>query len=297
MTRRKVKPKWFVCVLLFVLVAALVFLYSLGSTTAPTQSEQLRTDLEDGNLVVSFLDVGQGDSILVRQGSASLLIDCGDTYAGQDVADYLAEHGLDRLDYLVLTHPHFDHIGGVSAVAAQAAPDTVFTPDCEEDSTLYRDALADLESSGAEIRTAWPGYTFQVGQAQLEFLGPLTISSDMNDCSLVLRLTFEDTAFLFMGDAQVTEVRDILASGKELTADLLKVGHHGSATATTPELLEAAKARIAVISCGTNNVNGHPSPQTIEALKSAEMEIYRTDTQGTILAVSDGVTIQMTTAR
>ncbi len=297
MTRRKVKPKWFICVLLFVLVAAFFFLYSMGRTTAPTQSEQLRTDLADGNLVVAFLDVGQGDSILVRQGSVSLLIDCGDTYAGENVADYLADQGLDRLDYMVLTHPHFDHIGGVSSVVAQAVPDTVYTPDCEEDSALYRDALDVLESNGADIRTAWPGYTFQVGQAKLEFLGPVTLSEDMNDCSLVLRLTFGDTAFLFMGDAQITEEQDILASGKELGADLLKVGHHGSATATSPDLLEAANARIAVISCGVNNTYGHPEAQTIEALKSAEMEIYRTDTQGTILAVSDGISIQMTTAR
>ena len=257
------------------------------------------TTITNGELQVIFFDVGQADCALVKTANHAMLIDAGNL--GQDnlVLGYLASYGIKSLDYVVATHPHADHIGAMAAVIrAMDNIGTVLMPDAVSNTRTFENMLDAIEERDVSITIAKPGDTFTLGDAQIQILAPgSTAYSDLNDFSVVLRVTFGGSVFLFTGDADTKSENEQLASGLQLSADVLKVGHHGSRTSSLQRYLDAVSPSFAVISCGQGNSYGHPHREAMARLTGTGAEIYRTDENGTIIFTTDGTTITVSTLR
>lgn len=255
--------------------------------------------LPDGEtLEVHFIDVGQGDSILIRCGGESMLIDAGTNESGEAVVDYLKQQNVDSLRYLVGTHPHEDHIGGLDDVIRAFAIEQVIMPDADHTTKTYEDVLDALIDKELTVTSVQPGDVFALGNASFTILSPspetmqlAEAEDNMNDFSIGLRVEYKDNAFVMCGDAEAAAEENMVRSGLSLQADVLKLGHHGSSTSTCDAFLSAVSPDRAVISCGKDNSYGHPHRETIEKLDAAGIRYYRTDELGSIVAVSDGSTI------
>ncbi len=278
-----------------VLAAALVLLLGLAGYGAGqsgdfikvgTGSEAAAEVTEE--LAVHFIDVGQGDCTLITQGEHAMLIDAGDNSQGENVVSYLDYLGVDELDYLVLTHPDADHIGGADVVLYHIDCETVLAPDKEADTKSWSDVVDAMDAGNLDATHPQPGDSYALGEASFTVLAPLQDYDDSNDCSIVLRLTHGDNTFLFTGDAEETAEADMLSAGYALSADVLKVGHHGSRSSTSDDFLAAVSPSFAVISCGEGNDYGHPHAATLNKLRASGVSVYRTDEQGTITVTSDG---------
>ena len=269
---------------------------SLGARVlwdAPTQTVFiLSADHEE--LVVEYLDVGQADSILLSSDGEYMLIDAGNNQDGDDVVAYLRSVGADELKYAVGTHAHADHIGGLDDVILDLDVDAVWLPSTSSDTLTYAAVLAAAKSRNLAITVPQAGDTFTLGQAEIEVLAAQT-SNDLNDTSLVLQASYEDTSFLFMGDAGTAVENNLLMAGADLRSDVLKVGHHGSSTSTSAAFLAAVSPEAAVISCGAGNSYGHPHQATLDRL--AGVAVWRTDRNGTIIAMTDGKDCTLTASQ
>ncbi|MCL1977008.1 MAG: MBL fold metallo-hydrolase [Candidatus Bathyarchaeota archaeon] len=248
---------------------------------------------DDSVLQVIFLDVGQADSILLKTGDHAMLIDAGNLGQDKLMLDYLAEYGVTKLDYLVATHPHSDHIGAMPAVVrAMESIGEVIMPDKPHTTTVYKNLIKAIDEKNIPLNIASVDQVFNMGNANIQIIAPgNTDYTDLNEVSVVLRVTFGETVFLFTGDAGTKSENAQLTSGLSLKADVLKVGHHGSRTSTIQKYLDAVSPRYAVISCGTDNPYGHPHSETMARLNGKGITIYRTDKMGTIIFVSDGKNI------
>ncbi|MDK8181374.1 ComEC/Rec2 family competence protein [Paenibacillus sp. UMB4589-SE434] len=301
---------------LFVLAAVLAGIYianipadsSSGDRTAssahPQQSripanKGTSTGKEsDEKLEVHFIDVGQGDSTLVVTPSGeTILIDAGQNNKGELVVDYLKELGIDRLDAVVATHPDADHIGGLDIVVNKLDVKSVYAPRVSHTTQTYKDFLNAVKHKGLTIKAARSGSSLPLSEeVSARFAAPVNSYGDnFNEWSAVLRLDYGDTSFLFTGDAEQESEADMLTSGFKLTADVLKVGHHGSRTSSSQAFLNAVKPRYAVISSGTGNKYGHPHDIILKRLAKFGASVYRTDKQGSVVAYSNGREIWMTT--
>lgn len=246
---------------------------------------------EEDTLNVHFLDIGQGDCIVITQGDHAMMIDAGDNDKGTAVQSYLNYLGIDTLEYFILTHPDADHIGGADVILYKFNCETVLMPDIKTDTRTYDDVIQAMKSKGYSAVHPEVGDTLLLGDASFTILGPIKEYSDNNNNSIVIRMTYKDRSFLFTGDAEAEAEADILAEGLEVQADVLKAGHHGSSTSTSDEFLEAVSPEYAVISCGEGNKYGHPHAETMNKFRQNGITVYRTDEQGTIIASSDGSTI------
>lgn len=241
-----------------------------------------------GAMEVHFLDVGQGDATLVMNGDSVMLIDAGDNSAGTTVQMYLQKRGIEHLDYLVLTHTDSDHIGGADVVLTKFEVDTVFMGDYAKDTAAYRDVIQALDDKGLSWSTPEAGNVYELGDATFTIIAPNGSYSDPNNSSVGLLLEKSDTRFLFTGDAEEEAEGEIVQNGLSLQADVYQVGHHGSRTSTTEELLDAMNPTYAVISCAEGNDYGHPNAQTLNRLRERGIQVFRTDEQGSIVAIVDG---------
>jgi len=260
--------------------------------TPPEKSESAATP--EGPLTVHFIDVGQADSILIQlPNDQTILIDAGNNADSDLVVDYLKQQGVSKLDHVIGTHPHEDHIGGLDVAIKSFDVDNVYLPRVSHTSQTFKDLLLAIQAKGLKITEAKAGVGLDVGQGlSAKFVAPNSSSyEDLNNYSAVLKLTYGQTSFLFTGDAEAESESEMLRAGYDLSADLLKVGHHGSDSSTTPSFLQAVSPGYAVISVGTDNDYGHPAPETIARLDDAGVKIFRTDEQGTIIATSDGQSI------
>lgn len=245
----------------------------------------------EGKLQVHFIDVGQGDAtLIVTSDGKTALIDAGPNSDEDRLLSYLDSKNVETIDLLFFTHPHEDHIGGGDAVILQYDIGQIIMPDCTSSSSTFERLLSAADKKDIYITTAEHGDTFTLAGCRFEIFGPITVpENDANNASLVIRLTYGDTAFLFSGDAEKTEEEAVLQKYEDrLQADVYQVGHHGSSTSTSQAFLEAIRPSIAVISCGKDNKYGHPHAETLTLLQSLKINIYRTDQSGNILLLSDG---------
>ncbi len=246
--------------------------------------------LNGETLEVHFIDVGQGDATLIKQGEHAMLIDAGDNDKGTALQSYLQHQGVEHLDYAVGTHPDSDHVGGLDVVLYKFSWDKVFLPDLKKDTKTYQDVLRVIQDKRKEITYPEAGTVYSLGSAEFTVIAPVKedYGDNWNDYSVGILLEFGENRFVFTGDAEEDAEQDMLAEGIDLSADVLKAAHHGSDTANTMEFLEEVNPQAVVISCGEGNSYGHPRAGAMNNFRSIGAEVYRTDEQGTIVAVSDG---------
>lgn len=250
-----------------------------------------------GTLTVTWLDVGQGDAAVIQCGGQSMLIDGGKPEKSSYIYAWLQQHSLSYLDVIVATHVDADHIGGLSGALNYASVGTAYCPETTGTTETFQSFVKYLAQRGKQITVPTAGETFALGGAQIQILGPLHRAEDSNDNSIVLKVSFGATSFLFTGDAERAEEQDLLNSGVNLQSTVLKVGHHGSDTSTSYPFLRAVAPQYAVISVGAGNSYGHPTEAVLSRLRDAGVTTFRTDMQGEITAVSDGQTINFSTAK
>ena len=243
-------------------------------------------------LYVHYIDVGQGDSELVCCNGEYMLIDAGEPDASDAVLEYLDRHGIDKLDYLVCTHSHSDHCGGLDAVVESLEVETVFTSPYAGDSPSYEIFTDAVYDAGLELTVPELGESYRLGEASFSFIGPVEDYDNTNDDSLVMRLEYGDTSFLFTGDMTAKAEKDLINDGASLRCDVLKVGHHGSSGSSCYQFLYEAQPGIGVISCEKGNSYGHPHEETLSRLDDADVTVYRTDLEGSIVIFSDGMKVE-----
>lgn len=255
----------------------------------------------EGVLEVHILDVGNADCILVRQGESAMLIDAGERGDADTILDYLDAYGVTRLDLVVATHPHADHIGAMADVIREIEVEEcllAYMPQKVMPTTsVYIDMMEALAERDVTITEASPRQTYAIGTAKLEVLAPLTEDEDANAMSVVTRLAFGDNRFLFMGDAESGVEKQMLDAGYAVSADVLKVGHHGSNTGTHDAFLKRVNPTYAVLTCGKGNSYGHPHREVVEKLRKADITTYRSDVYGHVVFTSDGKSITVATQK
>lgn len=240
---------------------------------------------------VHFLDVGQGDATLITCDGHAMLIDAGDDTKGTAIQNYLKKQKIKSLDYLILTHPDADHIGGAPVIITKFEIAKVFVSNFEKDNSTYRKLIQALDDNNLKSSTPAVKSKYSLGTAEFTILAPNDTYETPNDSSIALLLKNGKNSFLFTGDAETTAEMDILANGIDISADVYKVGHHGSRSSTSQRFFKAVKPDYAVISCGEGNSYGHPHAETLNTLRTNGVAVYRTDEDGTIIATSDGKTI------
>lgn len=255
---------------------------------------------------IYYIDVGQGDSQLIRlnpddSDPYDILIDAGTRSTKQELSAYLSELGVQNIDLLIGTHPHEDHIGGMAQIIEDFPIGTICLPETSEKMTpttkTYESLLDAIEEKDVPVTAAKAGtFLLKTDEVTLQILSPSHQDYDnLNDYSIVTRLVVGEKSFLFEGDAEAEVEQEILDTGYDVSCDVLKLGHHGSSTSSSAAYLKAANPEFAVISCGVDNDYGHPHRETMERLQKLSIQEYRTDKQKTLLAETDGKTIQWTT--
>lgn len=267
---------------------------NMASVSNITDREEDNVAAEvSGDLEVYFLDVGQADSILIREDGYNMLIDAGNNEDGQGLVDYFNDLGIEKFDYVVATHPHEDHIGGMDDIINNFEIDNYLMPDVLTTTKTFEDVLDALEANKLSYETPTINSKFNLGDSVIDIIYVGDDTSDLNDSSIVLKLTYGNNSFLFTGDATSNIEKEIL--DKDIQSDVLKVAHHGSNYSSTLEFIKKVNPKYAVIEVGENNIYNHPSLTTLDKLNNINAKIYRTDKDGTIIFKSDGKDISIKT--
>lgn len=255
-----------------------------SDNTKPNTEEPDTFPDEDTALEVHVLNVGQGLSVFLDCGDETLLYDGGDRSTSSFLVSYLQKQGVDRLDYVVVSHYDADHLAGVIGALNVFEIGTLIAPDYQTDTKLFSSFQQTVQGKNLSITSPAPGDTYSFGAGDFQILAPLGSSyENENDYSIVLRVCFGESSLLLTGDATEISEAEMLEHGTELQSDVLVVGHHGSAGSTSPEFLEAVAPSYAVISCGRDNDYGHPADRVMELLAEMEIPMYRTDFQETVI--------------
>lgn len=271
----------------------------LSTTMMPQSTKEPATNNEEvvaGSFTIHFIDVGQGDCMLLQSDSMNMLIDAGNNKDGKAVVEYLQNVGVTSLDYVVGTHPDADHIGGLDVVIENLQVKNVWMPKKEHTTKTYEDVLLAVKQKGLKIKAPKVGDTLAFGDATITVIGPSKTYESNNDNSIVLRVVHGETSFLLTGDAELEAEEQMLKEGLEISATVLKVGHHGSHSSSSSDFLQAVAPTYAVISCGVDNDYKHPHIETMNALEDVNAIVYRTDLQQTIVMKSDGKDLEITTS-
>ena len=251
----------------------------------------------DGQIRVYFFDVGQSDSILIMAPAGNVLVDAGDNDCEEDLEKYLDDLGITTLHCVIATHPHEDHIGSMDMILDEFEVVNLIMPNAEVDTDTfsatgdYTRMMEGAEKQGTAVTYAKGGDTFSFGDLQFMFLAPnATDYTDLNDWSLVTKVTYGSTSMILTGDAEAHSEEQILEryTSSQLDCDILKSGHHGSSSSSCAKFLDAIDAEIAIISCGMGNKYGHPNQPVLDRYEERDMTVHRTDLEGTIVYVSNG---------
>ncbi|MBQ2972617.1 MAG: MBL fold metallo-hydrolase [Ruminococcus sp.] len=270
---------------LFICIAVVLSLCSCSFLSARTSYE--------GDLIAHFIDVGQGDCILLESQDDFVLIDAGEAEYSATVCQYLKNNDVSSIDYVIATHPHSDHCGGLTEVIETFSVDNFITVETDQQTKTWLNVLYAVDNNNVNYIDAKVHSTYTFGNSSFEIMGPYGKSYEgYNDYSVVVKAECGNTSFLLTGDAEKKVEHEMIENGADLSADVLKVGHHGSSTSSCNEFLDAVDPSYAVIMCGMYNDYGHPHVETINSLNARNIATYRTDILGTVVAVSDGSNIE-----
>jgi len=279
------------------ITTAAILLSVVTAITISTRHEDIQSNspLASNEIRVHYIDVGQGDATLIQSADNAVLIDGGDTHAQKKFINYLRSTGITTIDYVIATHPHDDHIGGLPQVVQQFAVKDVLMLDTIYKSPSFKQLVVAMEAKGLKYATPAVGDTFAAGIIRITVLAPAKTFKDLNDMSIVVRMVYGETAFLFTGDAEARSEREMLKGEQPLRADVLKAGHHGSGTSSTSEFLDAVHPSVVVISCGKKNTYGFPGEKALTNILKPERNItlFRTDEDGTVVISTDGQNITL----
>lgn len=269
---------------------SVLLIFAISFLTIPTMAAENTTT----GMKVHFINVGQADSQLIQIDGKNILIDAGNN---DNLAyNYLKSQGITKLDYVIATHPHADHIGGMATVINNFTVDKFYAPKATTNTVTFENMIKALQNKNSKITVPTPGENLVIGNATLTFLAPNSATyEDLNNYSIVCKLKYGNTSFLFAGDAESLSEGEILSKQLDISANVLKVGHHGSSSSTSQTFLNKVNPQYAVISVGVGNDYGHPNADTLTRLNNKGIKTFRTDTQGTIIATSNGQTIAFNT--
>lgn len=250
------------------------------------------------DLKVHFLNVGQGDCILIQSYDKNLLIDSGPNTSSKKVIRYLHKHNIKKLDYVIATHPHEDHIGAMDDIISNFTVDNFFAPKIASHNTDFLNLVTELSKKNKKINVSKSGLEFNINEnTKLTFLSPQEDNYDnLNNYSTVIKLQFKQISFLFTGDSEKLIEDELIKGQADLAAQVLKIGHHGSKTSSSKNFISRVNPTYAVISCGLGNDYGHPDNVTLNTLTELKIKGYRTDKQGDIIFASDGKNLSSFTA-
>lgn len=272
-------------------------LSKLNGDTKEQKTEESQSEpelLPEGSYFeIHFIDVGQADAELIICDDHAMLVDGGYKSDSSLIYSYLKKENITELDYIICSHPHEDHVGGLAGALNYAKAKNALCPVDSYDSDGFNDFKKYLDNQGVEITKPAVGESFSLGNSTVSVLGP-TINGSGNNNSLVLRVVYGQTSFLLTGDAEFEEEQYMLNSGQELSSTVLKVGHHGSDSSTSAQFLNAVMPQYAVISVGTDNAYGHPSQAVLDNFKQFNVDVFRTDLQGDVICSSNGQSVSFT---
>ena len=242
---------------------------------------------QKGELVLTMIECGQADSFLLEQNGMVALVDCGTRFTGEDVAAYLKQKGITRIDYVFCTHPHDDHQGGLHHIISNFEVGKVIMPEVEAGKVTanwYISVMKELKDGKYTVEHPEVGDIHKLGDATITILGPITkTSKELNNYSTVMMVSFGQMDILMVGDAEKEVELELLEAGTELDVEILKVGHHGSDTSSSDEFLDAVSPEYALISCKLGNKHDHPIESTMDKFEARGIEVYRTDESGTVV--------------
>ena len=294
---RRRKGMSFVATVLLLIILAVGYLFADNKNTNPFEQQSPPITPDGSAMTVKFMDVGQGDStLIVFPDSKTALIDAANPGDGEDIVNYLSNLGVSKIDYVIATHPHADHIGGMAYIISHMEVGQIFAPRvAAEDvptSKTYETFLNEIKENSLKLSAARGGNILFEGEGyRAECLAPNKDRYDgLNNYSVVVKIVHGQNTLLFTGDAESDVEEELVSKAYDLNCDLLKVGHHGSSSSSTEEFLEKVSPKYAVISCGRDNSYGHPHGETLRAFDKLDSleTLYRTDVHKTVTAVSDG---------
>lgn len=284
------------------LLLSIAVLMLSGCDILGTQPKTMIESVSSGGstMEVHFIDAGQADAIFIRLPDGQIMqIDAGKNNTGDEITEYIKSQGIEKIDYLIGTHPHEDHIGGLDNVIKAFEIGEIYMPRVSSSKTpttkTYEDVLMAIKDKGKAITAPHAGDIIVQGENyKAEVFSPKREDyDDLNEYSIVIKITYGDAKFLFMGDAEALNEREIVDAGYDVNADVLKLGHHGSSTSSTEKFLKEVSPDYAVISCGKGNSYGHPHDEIVERCNNLNIKMLRTDNDGNIIMKTDGKNIEV----
>lgn len=296
MTKKKKKqklPKGISILLIIIAIFYSLYEKDIDKTFGLPVTETFKET--ENTLDITYLDVGQADSILIQNEGHNMLIDAGNNEDGPLLVQYFKEQNITKFDYLIATHPHEDHIGGMDDIINNFDIEKIYMPDVTTTTKTFLDVLEAIEKKNMTYDVPNINQNFTLGSTLFQVIYTGNDKKNLNNSSIVLKATFKNTSYLFTGDATSEVEKKIL--NKNIQATVLKVGHHGSKYSTTTDFLNKVNPKYAIISVGKNNSYNHPNQVTINKLEKKNIEIHRTDQEGSIFLKSDGKTINITSKK